>query len=425
MAQVNAEINITADASKATKAVGEVTDGLDKMNKAADRAQKAAESATGGGGNGGGGSPPEGPGGDPESVGRRMGEAFARVVGSSLSKFIVSFMANQGASTMFALMRRPGEDSRRIDQAEATVQGAITWGGAGASVAGPLGAVVGGILGGLNSFVLKQKEISDALAKSRIDYDRERGAARIGSARSQEETWFNFELGMLTPEQKAKRLQERAKELQGSGTDDGAFARAYEERMARVAYESRRVVGGSGSIYLGGGGASARSFADDERIVAMKGQNRSDRELLERAIDAIVKGDLANAPEIGGNKVGTANWYREAWEGAKIIHGIDDERTAKVKTQLDATNSLIDPLKNQELGVYIGQLEQLMGFAGRSAITDSAASKGLGVGAQIGAMGNDRMLNVVQDILKAVRGGNKDVVDMIRERGGVGGLLAL
>jgi len=418
MAESNVTLRVRADTSDARREVKETTGDIEKMNAAAKKTQGAANAATGGGAGGGTGTPPV----DTKQAARHMADEFGKRAGAAMGKLLVSFMVNQGVGTAFSLMRKPGEDSRRIDQVESTVQGAIQWGGAGATVAGPIGAVVGGLLGGLNSFILKEKEIRDSLAKSRIDYDRERGAARINSARSQEERFFSWSLGLSSPEEQAKLIQERAKALQGAGEGGDKVAEAYLALVRQRREAAPRQISGSGSIWAGG---ATVTVGDEARYRELSQQVADRKADFDKALQAVLGGNLENAPELGGNKTGTANWYRGVWEYAKSEYGMDDERTGKVKAQLDAVNSMGDSLKDKELEVYLGQLDRAMGFASRSAITDSASSKGLGVGAQIGGMANERMLGVVQEILKAVRNGQKDVVETIRARGGVPGMLGI
>lgn len=421
MADVNVRMRVTADTSDADKKLEGVSGKTEKIKAASEKAQQAAATATGAGGNGSGGSgvPPV----DTKAAAREMADEFGKRAGRAIGSVVVSFMMNQGVSTAFSLMRRPGEDNRRLDQAESTITGAITMAGTGATIGGPLGATVGALLGGLNAFVLKEKEIRDSLAKSRIDYDRERGAARISSARNQEEAFFNWSLGMSTPEEKVKRLQERAKELQGAGNAGDKVFDAYNEMVKKMEAVRPQVVSGSGSVWAGGAQVTMGDVAEYEK---RSREVMAERSKYLKAMESVLSGNTNNAPELGGNKVGTANWYRALWEFAKndSEYGLDDERTGKIREQLNAVNSMIDPLKMQELDVYKSQLDMIMGFAGRSAITDSASAKGLGVGAQIGGMANDRMLNVVQEILKVSRTSGKEVVEAIRDMGGVSGIVA-
>lgn len=418
MAESNVTIRVGADTKDARREFKETTGDIEKMGAAAKRTRDAASGATGGGGN----RPPNGTGDDPKAAAREMADEFGKRAGKALGTLLVSYMANQGVGTAFALMRRPGEDSRRIDQADETIRGALDWGGRGAAIAGPFGAVVGGLFGGLNNFILKEKEIRDSLAKSRIDYDRERGAARINSARSQEERFFSWSLGLSSPEEQAKLIQERAKALQGAGEGGDKVAEAYLALVRQRDAATPMYISGTGSIW---GGGQTQISGNQEQYNKLKAQTDQEKADFDKALQAVLGGNLENAPELGGNKTGTANWYRGVWEYAKREYGMDDERTGKVKAQLDAVNSMGDSLKEKELEVYLGQLDRAMGFASRSAITDSASSKGLGVGAQIGGMANERILGVVQEILKAVRNGQKDVVETIRARGGVSGMLGI
>lgn len=411
MADVNAKIKVTADASEAKKVVNETASDVEKMKASAERAQKAAAGATGGGG---GNTPPV----DPEDSARRMADEFGRRAGAALAKFVVGYMVNQGVGTAFALMRRPGEDSRRIDQAESSVQGAIQWGTAGAQMAGPIGAVVGGFLGGLNNFILKEKEIQDALAKSRVDYNRERNEATISSGVRQQERAFDWMVGHATPDEQVRMIQKQAEEWTGRGKsgqeifDKFMKMKGDADRLEMILAAARSDMTGVDTTDL------------EIKLEVAKSYLSGYEKMLEAVASGKLTDDKGNALTIGGNEAGTKNWYEAGKFYSEWKYGPNDEaHTGVMNSRLAAMNALIDPMREKEQAIYLAQMDKIMGLASRSAITDSASSKGLGVGAQIGGMANDRMLTVVQDILRAVRTSNKDFVDSVRARGGVAGMM--
>lgn len=428
MAESNVTLRVRADTSDARREVKETTGDIEKMNAAAKKTQGAANAATGGGGSGGGtGTPPV----DTKQAARDMADEFGKRAGAAMGKLLVSFMVNQGVGTAFSLMRKPGEDSRRIDQVESTVQGAITWGGTGATIAGPAGAAVGALLGGLNAFILKEKEIQDALAKSRVDYNRERREAEVSSAMRQEERAYDWMLSRMTPEGQGESLRNREKELSGGG-----------RRGAEIFDEYMRLIGERADA---GRMINALSMANGRNAAANKEIERQSKEVAARAqeLDAEIKrreamfeqmaaGNLVdnngNPLEFGGNKAGTRNWYEAAKFYAEYRYGENANETKDIQSRLSAVNAQIDPLKEKELGVYLGELDKVMGLAGRQAITDSASSKGLGVGAQIGGMANDRVITKMDELIKAMRTSNKDMVDLLRpyfQNGGAANFLSL
>lgn len=419
MAESNVTIHVNAETGKAEQAVDRLSDGLDKAKqKAAERTKEAANAATGGGGGGGGtGTPPV----DTKQAARDMADEFGKRAGAAMGKLLVSFMVNQGVGTAFSLMRRPGEDSRRIDQVESTVQSAITWGGTGATIAGPAGAAVGALLGGLNAFILKEKEIQDALAKSRVDYSRERREAGVSSAMRQEERAYDWILSRMTPEGQGESLRNREKELSGGGRRGAEIFDEYRNLMEEqaAAYQTLMRMDPTSKFY------DEISSKAAERAKVLQERTR----LFERIAAGETKDENGKPLSVDGNEAGTRNWYELGKFYSEYKYGTGDEKhTGVMNSRLSALNAQIDPLKEKELGVYLGELDRVMGLAGRQAITDSASSKGLGVGAQIGSMANDRVITKIDELIKAMRTSNKDMVDLLRpyfQNGGAASFLSL
>lgn len=415
MAEVSARIKVTADASEAKKVVSETESSVERLKAAAERTQSAAPGGGAGGGSGGGGNTPPV---DPRESARNMADEFGRRAGAALAKFVVGYMVNQGVGTAFALMRRPGEDSRRIDQAEQTLQGAIQWGTAGAQMAGPIGAVVGGFLGGLNNFILKEKEIRDALAKSRVDYNRERNEAAISSGVRQQERAFDWMVGHATPDEQVKLIRKQAEEWTGKGQSGQEIFDRFMQMRGKVDH-LEMILAAAGSDMAG----VDTTDIEGELKVARLHLNGYEK-MLEGVASGKLTDERGRPITIGGNEAGTKNWYEAGKFYSEWKYGTADEaHTGVMNARLAAMNALIDPMREKEQAIYLAQMDKMMGLASRSAITDSASSKGLGVGAQIGGMANNRMLTVVQDILRAVRTSNKDFVDVVRARGGVSGML--
>ena len=418
MAESNVTLRINADANDARREVKETTDDIEKMNAAAKKTQGAANAATGGGGSGGGtGTPPV----DTKQAARDMADEFGKRAGAAMGKLLVSFMVNQGVGTAFSLMRKPGEDSRRIDQVESTVQSAITWGGTGATIAGPAGAAVGALLGGLNAFILKEKEIQDALAKSRVDYSRERREAGVSSAMRQEERAYDWILGRMTPEGQGESLRNREKELSGGGRRGAEIFDEYRNLMEEQAAAYRTLLSME---------PTSPMFGEISDKVAERAKVLQERtRLFERIAAGETKDENGKPLSVDGNEAGTRNWYELGKFYSEYKYGTGDEKhTGVMNSRLSALNAQIDPLKEKELGVYLGELDRVMGLAGRQAITDSASSKGLGVGAQIGSMANDRVITKIDELIKAMRTSNKDMVDLLRpyfQNGGAASFLSL
>ncbi len=113
-----------------------------------------------------------------ESAGE-FGRAAGDVAGHMIGKAVAGFVAHQLASTVFAAMKTPGGDNRKVNMAEAAVGGALQYGTLGAMVGGPVGAAVGGLAGaiaGLAQEAIRQKKAVEArdLEIDNADYARAR-----------------------------------------------------------------------------------------------------------------------------------------------------------------------------------------------------------------------------------------------------------
>ena len=472
-ADVDVRMRVTADSSDAVKGLGKVGDGLDDVEKAAKRAQKASDgvvSGTGTGSNGGrvpvpntaqtqdrgrtgedkaaerardaalasaagieraakqtavsaelarsaasgGGSgppPPPDRGGRNDAIvsawlrangyqsrqeyaekaekilsgreaARAAAEEFARVAGRAIAKFIGGFAANELTSTAFSLMRQPGEDSRRIDQVEDTIKGTINWATAGAQIAGPIGAVVGGLMGGLNSFVLKEKEIADAIKKVNVEYRADRSNAEFSSRMRQEQAVFGSLLGTYRPEDQVKMLRERKDAMKGAGDGGAQYFQLYK---------------------------ALRTTAADE-FYDMQSQFE---DVLEAELKNSKTDRYGRALSIGGNAQGTRNYYDVLAQLAADKYGLENTKTKQMFSRRDAMDSQIDTIDDKITEIGLGEVERIKALARRPAITDSASSKGLGVGAQIGAMANDKAIDLLRDILNVMRSGRGDPASVV------------
>lgn len=410
MAEASATFRIKADASEARREMRETTADAERMKAAAERAQAAAP---------GGGlptsrekaqrmiaeeyrqrfasykgeyrkKPSNTPDEDPRRIGKEIAEAFSRVAGSALAKFVVGYMTNQGLGTAFEFMRRPGRDNRRVDQAEATARGAIDWGVAGAQIAGPMGAVVGSLVGGLNSFILREKQIRDEIKAANQEYNNALKSQKWEARMRRGDMVFNAAMSSMTADERAGAMHGRAEELTGGGMTGRQFWKRYAE--------ARR--------------------SDADAYVEMRHQMSEalDAELHNGGRDA--SGQLVS---IGGNVAGTRNFYEILTRFAQEEFGKNDaKRTQQIVARRGSMNSRVESLRDNELGTYLGELERLRGVAaGMTAITDSASSKGLGVGAQIGAMQNERLLRGIDRVIRAIQVSGEKSVDAIRASGGV------
>lgn len=414
MADVNARFKVVADTSDASRSMERFGGELEKVEKAAERTANAANAAgampaAGSGARGAGAS-------DArsqiqtlaeveirkrwmENLGFRdrreyrdaakeidterqkariAAEELGRVAGRALAKFVIGFATNQMTATAFSLMRSPGKDNNRLDQAEQTVQGAIQWGTAGAQIAGPMGAVVGSLMGGLNSFIQKEKEIRDAIDRANNDYGMERKTAKWEVGRRMENSAYERVLRGMTPDEQIDALRQREAELAGGGERGVGFYAQF--RAAR-----------------------SLSNADSEAFDKML----EDQERMDDAIDAEMKNrktDLMGRElSVGGNAQGTRNYYEILHQRAMEKFGTESNEAKMMKSRLDAVNAQVDPIKERVQGIEMEKLDRFSALASRRAVTDSASAKGLGVGGQIGSMGNEKVVDVLQEILRALR----------------------
>lgn len=443
MAEMNVRMRVVTETAQAKKDLDEVADAEERIGKAAEKTQQAASRASAVGG----ASPV-----DTKQVARDMADEFGRRAGAALGKFIGGFIVNEGVSLAFELARKPGEDTRRIDQAESTLKGALSMGTAGAMVAGPLGAVVGGLLGGLNNFILKEKEIQDGIRNARLDYERERKYTELDRRARQEEEWFDWSLDKMSPQRQIAYIQRREEELVGSGNTSDELLNyidvnkkekaELESELSRLRSQVAMVERGQGVNGVDGTSVLVSSTVQLQEAVKNNAENRRRIAELEKKLGEVnkdLKGDIAPIEaalegktkdangrdlEIGGNKLNT----RQAWESiynyalANDKYGKDDERTKMAKKQLDIMNSQIDPLQSKENALYRSEMDKMLSLAGRSAITDNLSSKGLVVGAQVGSMGNDRIIGVIEKFRTQAREGNKSIVEVIRDNGGIKGM---
>lgn len=414
MAEASATFRIKADASEARREMRETTADAERMKAASERAQDAARGA----GSSGGSAPMTGedarrmiaeeykrrfgsykgdynkkPGtsqeDDPERIGRKIAEAFARVAGSALAKFVVGYMTNQGLGTAFEMMRRPGRDNRRVDQAEATARGAIDWGVAGAQIAGPMGAVVGSLVGGLNSFILREKQIRDEIKAANQDYNLEIKTAEWELKQRKSDRAFEGLLSGMTPGERGLAIHGRAEEMIGGGMTGRQFWKRYAD--------------------------AKRNNSDEYAEMWHQMSEALDAELHNGGRDA--SGKIVS---IAGNEAGTRNFYEILTRFAQEEFGKDDKkRTQQIISRRASMNSRILAARESEFGTYVGDLERLRNVAsGMTAITDSASSKGLGVGAQIGAMNNERLLRGIDRVIRAINLSGEKSVEAFRANGG-------
>ncbi|MBQ1428768.1 MAG: hypothetical protein IIZ06_03790 [Kiritimatiellae bacterium] len=409
MAEINARIKVTADVSEAKKSVDKLSSEVKRMKEAEKRAQAAAP---------GDGLPTSReeaqrmiadgyrerfvsykgeyrkkqsntPDEDPRRIGREIAEAFSRVAGSAMAKFVVGYLSNQGVGTAFELMRRPGRDNSRIDQVESTLQGAIQWGASGAQIAGPKGAIVGAAFGGLQSFIMREKQIRDAIKEANQNYNLERKSSRWESGRRMSDRAFEGILNGMTPGERGIAIHGRMEEMTGGGVNGRQFWKRYEE--------------------------AKKNDADAYAEMWHQMSEALDAELHNNGRDA--SGKIVS---IAGNDAGTRNFYEILTRFAQEEFGKDDKkRTQQIMERRASMNARIDAAKESEFGTYMGELERMRSVAsGMTAITDSASAKGLGVGAQIGAMNNERLLRGIDRVIRAINLSGEKSVDAIRANGG-------
>lgn len=135
MADYEVKLRIDADADEAKKDLDEIED----------KGQRVKRSLGGGGGGGKGRSP--------RQQGQEMGDEFSKVAGRTIGKAIAGFVAHQVSGIVFEGMRTFGGDNTNVNRAEAAVGGAMQFGTMGAMMAGPWGAAIGGLVGGITSLV--------------------------------------------------------------------------------------------------------------------------------------------------------------------------------------------------------------------------------------------------------------------------------
>ena len=80
------------------------------------------------------------------NIGRTIADEMSKRSAGAIGKMVAGFVAHEGVSLMFKAARDPSGGNQRLDIAESGVNGAIAGATSGAMMAGPWGAVIGGVL---------------------------------------------------------------------------------------------------------------------------------------------------------------------------------------------------------------------------------------------------------------------------------------
>lgn len=86
-------------------------------------------------------------------AGREMGKSFeqtaSRATGRAIGKALAGVVLHQGVSALFGALENPGGDNTALRRTKGTVTGALGTAVAGGMIAGPMGAAIGALVGGV------------------------------------------------------------------------------------------------------------------------------------------------------------------------------------------------------------------------------------------------------------------------------------
>ena len=162
---IGMKILVTAETAEAEKGLDDIASKAEEV-KNLSHSRSSSSSSTSRGIN-----PPNG-GSGPNSVSdkqaKKAGEEFGRSAAGAITKAAAGFLLHDLSGTLFKWARTPGEDNTSVDRANASMQGAVALGTAGAMAGGVWGGAIGAVVGALNGLAGQLAEERNARRQTAI-----------------------------------------------------------------------------------------------------------------------------------------------------------------------------------------------------------------------------------------------------------------